>query len=165
MPETTVRVYNFDTGIATPIPPQELTPGMVRTTIQGIEGLVWIASTQAMTIGSVRQPPLPPEVRQQLEHIHAIFGGVLLKTLPEWEDCYRRATHPGRELATWVQMARVLEHFTQGRTLSPEQRQDIFTVIRTCINNGPKYALLTANPVTLSKKRVQEIVTYMTRPA
>lgn len=79
----------------------------------------------------------------------------------EWEDGFRRDTHPIREIRMWLFAAVVYRRFARnlgkfGSDLA--KRQDIFRVVLNCMNNGPKAASATTKAPTLSRKRVDEIM-------
>jgi hypothetical protein len=166
MAEPMVRVYGFNTGAITRILARELAPGMVRARLTGIEGEVWIAGSQVRQSG-YRHGPFDEGVRDVLRQFEALFCDVYPMTAAEWEDGFRRDLHPDREMAPWLRRAEVFVHFMAGRDLSFDQRQDIFQAILTAVSNGKEAVLLTSNPVTLSKRRVREIVDYLfhVRPA
>jgi hypothetical protein len=160
MSEPTVRIYDPETDTLTTIPARELAPGVIRAQLTGVEGDVWIEPTRWRE-PEYQHPPFPDDIRKNyLERFQATFADVYPRTVEEWEDGFRRDAHPNQEIAIWVCIANVFEHFTAGRDLSAEQRQDIFHTVLACANNGKDYVLFTTNPRTLSKKRVREIVDY-----
>jgi hypothetical protein len=158
----TVRVYDFQTEQLTTIPASELAQGMVRARVIGIEGDVWVAASQAIP-SEYRHPPFPEDIRDYLRQLQKTFADVYPRTIEQWEDGFRRDTHPDREIALWLYMGDVFEHFTSGQPLDADQKRDIFQVILASVNNGTKHVLATTNPRTLSKKRVREIVDWMAK--
>jgi hypothetical protein len=160
MAEEMVRVLDPATGQLTTIPARELAPGMIRATVQGIEGEVWL-SAAALGPSPLRHPPFGEELRQRMVELRDTFHDVYPRTAEEWEDGFRRDLHAEQEIAAWLHMAKAFRHFTDGRTLSPEQRRDIFDVIVATVNNGRDKVLLTTNPLTLSRRRVRQIVDFV----
>ena len=136
---------------------------MVSARVDGIEGEVWIDAAQAKAKTPFRHPPFPEETRTVLRYIQETFQTVRPLTLAEWEDGFRRDTHPQKEIDLWMVMAKGFRHFTDGRDLDVDQQQDIFQVVLASVNNGGnlEQILATTRRRTLSKNRVKEIVAYM----
>jgi hypothetical protein len=161
---STVRVYDTKTEPLTSIPARELAPGMIRVIIEDMDGEVWVDANQLNAGRDYYHPPFEGKRRELMSMFADTFHDVYPRTAERWEDGFRRDENADKEIAMWVQMAYAFEHFTQGRKLSFEQRKDIFNVIGTAVNNGKEMVLLTMNPLTLSKKRVKEIVEFLFTP-
>ena len=161
----TVRVRNLETNQTITIPAGELAPGMLRVMLKkgpdepgGEE--VWVDVAQRLALGGkapYQHPPLSDDLRNVLPELQETFHDVYPRTLEEWADGFRRDLQPEQEIALWLHMARVFRHFTEGRDLSTDQRQDIFDVILACVNNGPAHVQATTGHRTLSRKRGREI--------
>src|SRR4051812_14453083 len=106
----------------------------------------------------IRHPPFSEDVRQVLRLIQDTFKVVRPLSLEEWEDGFRRDTHPEKEIGIWANMAGAFRHFTEGRDLDADQQRDIFAVILACWNNGPDNVLATVNCRTLSRNRIKAMV-------
>jgi hypothetical protein len=156
----TVRVFDFATKKVTTVPASELAPGMARMKIEGLEGEYFVEAGQIDDEGEIKHPPFSEEVRDYFRSFAATFADVYPGTVEEWEDGFRRDTHPAKEIAVWSVIERHFKHFTEGRWLSVEQKDDIFKVILACSVNGPDFVLQTTNPRTLSRKRVKQIADY-----
>jgi hypothetical protein len=159
-PSEQVRVHDWETGRTTTIPAAELAPGMVRARVEGL-GEVWVDAAASAGQAPLRHPPFGPDVRQRLEALRETFADVWPRTLEEWEDGFRRDTHPEQEIALWSLMAGCYRHFTDGRNLSAEQKQDIFRVIVTTVNNGEDYVTRTVEAQSLSRQKVREIAAFV----
>jgi CheY-like chemotaxis protein len=160
-PEPMVRVYDFKSKGLIPIPASELAPGMVRATVGGIEGEFWIDPAQ-LASDIVLHPPLPPELRDHLVRLQAVFHAVFPRTLAAWEHGFRCDRDPEREIALWLRMAEAFEHFTASRELTSQEQQDLFAVIFTCVNNEAsdiRFVLPTSG--TLSAEQVHEIIRWL----
>jgi hypothetical protein len=159
MSAESVRVYDLYTEQLTTIPARELAAGMILAEIDGIDGQVYVNAKQLRDV-ALRHPPFRPERRKQLKYIRSALLDVHPMTMEEWEEGFRRDANPDREIASWLHIAGVYRHFTQGRVLSVEQKTDIFKLIGTCATTSRDQAHFIANPVTLSKQRVREIVSF-----
>jgi hypothetical protein len=181
----TNKVNYFDpkTGKVVAIPVHETTDGMVLCKVEGHTEPVWVERETAEAAGllqggrfemvdacNVRPSPIQhstfgPEVRPLLEKIHSTLPwmyGDDADPIGRWEEGFRRDIHPGREVALWLYMVEVLEHFTQGRELNDEQKQHIFQVVSAVVNSGgEREAVMKTLPRTLSKKRADAIEAYM----
>jgi hypothetical protein len=165
MAEQKVRVYDLRTRRLTTIPARELAPGMVRARrVEGVAGDVWVDASQVRQ-EPVRQPPFEEDFRQTLRHIRDALCDVVPQTVEDWEDTFRRDTHPDEEIGFWQTVAEAYTHFAAGRPLSPEHKLDLLEVVFACLNNGTEYVLLTTSPATLSREGVKEIAEYVDRMA
>jgi hypothetical protein len=161
--QDTVRVYDFATKQIMIIPAAELAPGMVCAQVEGIEGEVWI-DAKGLKEGPFRHPPFGEEVRAHLRRLQDVLHDVYPITVEQWEEGFRRDADPEPEIATWLRIADVYEHFTEGHALDQEHKRDIFDVILACVNNGKDYVSQTTSPRTLSRARVREIAAYLFPP-
>jgi hypothetical protein len=159
MPEKMVRVYDKEMDEITTIPARELAPGMMRCQIEDIEGEVWVDANSLKTEkGPFLYPPCSEEIRAYFREFAETFHDVCPKTVDQWEVGFRRELNPEKEIAIWLHMASVFRRFTEGRNLSPEQREDIFQLILAAMNNGPDAIKVTFKARTLSQKRVEQIL-------
>ncbi len=162
MSKDTVRIANDDGGFTT-IPRAELAPGMVRAHVIGPEGdrgEVWVDPHTLDRQVEFRHPPFGEEVRAIIAGLSDTFQDVLPMSPEEWQDNFRRDCRPARDIGAWRVAQEVFLHFTEGRNLDQDQRRDIFNVVFTCLNNGPENLRYTANPRTVSRRRMREIGDY-----
>jgi hypothetical protein len=164
MKQLRVRLYDFDTGVITTIPARELAPGMIRASVQGIEGDVWVP-VDALKLGTSRpqHPPFCAEVRKTLRSIHRTIKEVYPVSFELWEGGFRRDTHPEQEIALWKVIADGFQHFTAGRAYTPEQKQDIFNILLGACNCGKDIVHYVTDPLTLSKAQIDRIARYFTK--
>jgi hypothetical protein len=111
----------------------------------------------------IQHAPFGAEVRTLTEKIHTTFFWEYAgdaDPIGRWEEGFRRDTHPGQEVALWLYMAEVMEHFTQGRELNDEQKQHIFRVFLATVNSFGQETVMRTLPRTLSKKRADAIEAY-----
>lgn len=155
-----VRVYDMATKKVTTIPASELASGVIRAKVEGVEGEVWLDPKAVKPQSKLRQPPFLEEAQSYFRRFADLFHDVYPRTVEQWEHGFRCDTHPEQEIAIWVLIADAFEHFTNGRDLNKDKRQDIFKVILACAINGREHVLTTTNPLTLSKKRVLEIISF-----
>jgi hypothetical protein len=149
-----VRVYDLETGKLTTIPVRELAPGMIRASVEGIEGDVWVDAKQAKSSPEYRHPPFDQDTRDVLVRLEQVFHDVYPCSLDKCEDAFRRDANPDKEILLWLRMGYAFDHFTKGRRLNAEQRMDIFSVINAAMNVGKDKVHFVVAPRTLSKRRV-----------
>jgi hypothetical protein len=179
----TNKVNYFDpkTGKVASIPVYETTDGMVLCNVEGQTEPAWVEKETAKAAGSlegsriervdvrklrpmpIQYAPFGAEVRPLMEKIHTTFFWMYAgdaDPVGRWEEGFRHDTHPGQEIALWLYMVEVMEHFTQGRELNDEQKQHIFKVILAIVNSCGQETVMRTLPRTLSKKRADAIEAY-----
>jgi hypothetical protein len=155
-----VQVYDRITEQVKTIPASELAPGMLRWSMVGIEGDVWIDAITDMSGGPIQHPPFGEKLRKIMCRFREICGDVYPLTAEEWEDRFRREMDHEEEIGLWLRAEQSYLHFTHGRVLTDDQKWDIFSVLRGTVNYGEGYVLSTGRYPTLRRKRVPEIVAY-----
>ena len=83
------------------MPARELNQDMVRGRMQETGEEVWVESSKVVQ-GEIRHPPFPAEVRAKISQILDTLKEVHPLTIAEWEEGFRRDTHPEREIALWL---------------------------------------------------------------
>jgi hypothetical protein len=161
-PASKVRVHDAATNRTVNIPACELAPGMIRTRIAGEAEEVWVEGSSLGASG-FQHPPFSPELRREMEWLRDALHEVRPLTAEEWEDGFRRDVNMAAEIDLWLLMARCFQNLTAGRTLTLDQKKDIFKVILTTVTNGAEYVTQTINPATLSKESVREIAAFVER--
>jgi hypothetical protein len=156
MAEQTVRVLDAETQQIITIPASELTPGMMRVRIEGVEGDVFVEAGTLET-SPHRHPPFDEKTRDFLRQLQEALAEVRPKTVEQWEDGFRRDAHPDREMRFWAGVAACYRHFIEGKVHGHAVRQDIFRLVFVCLNTGPDAALATVNLAVLSRKRAGQI--------
>jgi hypothetical protein len=176
-----VNYFVTKTGKVASIPVHETTHGMVLCNVEGQPAPAWVDKETAKTVGllegsriervdvrelrpgPIQHTPFGAEVRTLMEKIHTTFFWKYAgdaDPIGRWEEGFRRETYPGQEVALWLYMAEVMEHFTQGRELNDEQKQHIFEVILATVNSRGQETVMRTLPRTLSKKRADTIEAY-----
>jgi hypothetical protein len=158
MATDTVRVLDPDTQQLITIPARELAPGMIQVQQVGDSEPYWVAAEDLKAEAETRHPPLT-DLRPLFDWFSTLFASVRPLTPQEWEYGFRCDMNYANEVLIWVHVAEVFEHFTAGRNLPPDKQKDIFDVALACANAGPARALFVVNPLTLSQKRAEQIVT------
>jgi hypothetical protein len=161
VPEPLVRVYDVKTASLVTIPLSDLPPGLVRATVEWVEGEFWL-DPALLPAGVVRHPPFPPEIKDILVRLQAVFQDIFPRTLAEWEHGFRCDREPEREIVLWLRMAEAFEHFTAGRDLDAEQRRDLFAVIFNWANrtaDGLRFVL--PSPDTLTAEQTGEVIRWL----
>jgi hypothetical protein len=152
-----VRVYDFETKKVTSIPARELAPGMIRITLQGLEGEFWVEATKLK-----RSPPqqfsFGPEYKEVFQFLTETFHDVHPQSVEQWEDGFRRDADPKSEIQIWENIANAFIYFTEGKELTFEERKDIFALVFLAHTNGPEKVLLTYNPKAISIGVAKEVL-------
>jgi hypothetical protein len=152
-----VRVYDFETGEITTIPAAELAPGMVIASIHGLEGTYWIDASKVRK-SDYRHPPFGAEVRAYLQRIQDALWEVYPLTFQEWEDGFRRDQDPEREIALWMHLSEVYSRLVAERVVSREAKDDIFSILASCMTSPRENALSLVQLSTLSKAEGELVV-------
>ena len=134
---------------------------MVKVEIQGRKGNFWVDASQ-QTPSPAKHFVFGPEYKQVFEFLCKALSDVYPQSVEEWEDAFRGEANPKKEVQAWVSIANSFLHFKEELDLSPEERQEAFTVISLAYNNGPENVLLTFTPQALSKERFRTILNELT---
>jgi hypothetical protein len=135
-----VRVFDPDTNTVRAIPASELVPGMLRARIVDRDGPtlhdnVWVKAGRAH-MRDYQHPPFGEELRGVMRQLSETFAGCYDCTPEEWEDGFRRDSHPDREIALWLRAAVVMNRFATGDFGRPQRRRNVFGVLVACLNCG-----------------------------
>ena len=152
-----VRVYDLDTTQITEIPAAELAPGMICVRMEGV-GEVWV-SGEDIQQGDIQQE-LDSSVRAYLIEIKKGLDEVYFQSIEEWEEGFRRDSNPEKEIAIWLGLSQQYQKFVSGRSLSKEQKKDVFRIFLSCVNNGQQHALQAVALGALSKGEAQEALEF-----
>lgn len=92
------------------------------------------AETQWVDPGSLRQSPiqhdsLTPSQVDRITKLHAVFAEVDPTPLEKWFEDFRRDRDPDREIAIYEGMAAAFVAYSDGRSLTPEQKADAYQVV------------------------------------
>jgi hypothetical protein len=155
-----IKLYDFDTQLVTEIPMSELAPGYIRVTVAGV-GEVFVRSDSAKESEVFRHPPLDAGLKKLMRDFSKLFRDVYPRTSEQWEDGFRRDTHPEREIEIWANIGGAFNHFTRGKKLNIHEKRDVFGIIMSCFNNGPDAALECYQPEALSRATAQQIVSQL----
>jgi hypothetical protein len=155
----TVRVYDPDTRLVTTIPARELAPGMVRSRVTGVDGVVWLPEA-VLRRGGIRHGAMP-RFRPLFRRLSETFAEVHPITPEQWEDGFRRDAEPLSKFADWVRIADAYERFA-GRLKSPDGRLDLLHLLLACVH-GRERAFFTADPRALPRALAEEAADYVCR--
>jgi hypothetical protein len=98
---------------------------------------------------------------ETVERLRQVFGDVMDRSAEEWQEGFEHDMNANKEVAIWLAMADVFEHFTKGRQMGKDEKKDIFKVI---LSRSIGDKLEGGTPRTLTLSRVREIQEYMTTP-
>jgi len=152
-----VRVYDINTKEVITIPAAELAPGMVETEVEGV-GRVWVDAKQGKMDVGYRHGPFPEDIRDRLREIKEALDEVHPMTLDEWEDGFRKDTHPEREIAIWLRIAEKYKTFIEGKGLSQAQRKEIFSVMLACTTSPKDLILETVTLSAITHEEAQDAI-------
>jgi hypothetical protein len=126
-----IRYYDVDTRQVVMIPASELSAGAVCTTVDGVEGEVWMLPVSVQE-NVFRHPPFNETVRNYLEQIQTAFAEHNLLTLEEWEAGFRREENASQQIAVWLYAAEIYQAFASTEP-SGNRRGDIYRCIVSCM--------------------------------
>jgi hypothetical protein len=111
-----------------------------------------------------RHPPFPPEVRDFVErYIQIPLVEVYPRTLPQWEDDFRRDVDAAREIAIWCRIAGRFADFSTAEALNPAQQKECFLLMLHC-STGSSEAVLDVVPLkALTRDQAQRAITAFFR--
>ena len=155
--EPRVQVYDVSTGKLSTIPARELAPGMMRVTMNGVEGDCWVKPDQLQQ-SPYQHPPFDEEARAYLRQIKDALDEVHPQSLKEWEDGFRRDRDAEREIAIWLHIAEVYVGLMGEKALGPAERQDVLRLLLACANNPRDQVLRTAGVQVLSRPEAEAVM-------
>lgn len=155
--EPRVQVYDVPTGKLSTIPARELAPGMMRVTMNGVEGDCWVRPDQLQQ-SPYQHASFDEEARTHLHQIKDALDEVHLMSLEEWEDGFRRDRNAEREIAIWLHIAEVYARLTKDKSLTSGERQDVFRILLACANNPHERVLATAGVQVLSRPEAEAVM-------
>ena len=154
-----VRYLDPETRRVVRIPAAELAPGSVLANIRGVGDGIWIAA-DALKPGPLRHPPFDEAARVPLREIQIALERVCPTTIEEWEDGFRRDTHPGREIALWLHVARTLQRTMDAGVAAdvPQREEAIYRVLVACMTGTREHVRHIHGAAGLSAADVDRIV-------
>ena len=152
--DKTVKVYDLGTKRLSEIPEAELAPGFALAHVKGV-GLAWIDLQQVKAEENFKHPKFNSKTSKLIEReIRLPLFEVAPKSLAEWEDGFRKDTHPMREIGLWLRIASRFARFTASTELTPAQKRDVFKVMLHCTLAGsPQQVLETVTLEALSREQ------------
>jgi hypothetical protein len=133
-PEGFIPFYDVPSRRVVHIPPAELHPGCIEAQIKGIEGIVWVLPEQLQE-GPIRHPPFDEEIRSYIRDIQEAFAEHRDLSFDDWEEGFRRDTHPIREIAGFCYAANVYRLFTKDEQ-DASRRLDIYRLLVACMTTS-----------------------------
>ena len=127
----TVKVYDFATKSVTTIPQVELAPGMVEAVIEEFGEKLWIDPSQTRK-AHYRHPVFDAKKRNQLRKLVSLLGDVYPQTVEQWEDGFRRDTHPDTEIVGWLRLAAIYKEICGATRLKLSQKGELFKILVQC---------------------------------
>ncbi len=81
--------------------------------------------------GPIRHEALSDDQRQRIAAVQKVFAEVDSSPIEKWFEDFRRDVNPGRELSIWEAMAAAYSRYNSDKSLSLEQRKELFGVLLT----------------------------------
>jgi hypothetical protein len=155
--EDTVRVYDSVSKAVTELPASQLTPNMIQTQVQGLEGVYWVDAGE-LRMGERRAESFPEEIRDYFRDLKAKLDEVYPMSVEEWEDGFLRDAHPEQEIALWLHAAEIYSRCTSGRSLRLEQKKEYFRVLATCMNSSRERVLQLYHPQFIAQEEAEKVI-------
>jgi hypothetical protein len=157
---THARIFDMDTKEITEVPKSELAPGFILSSVEGVEGEVYVDASK-MKDGTIKHPPFDAETRSLFKLFSKGFKDVYPRTVAEWEDGFRRDAHPMKEIKLWANIGGAFGFLTKGKKMSVVEKRDIFHIIVAATNVGADDCLHFVKLEVLSREKAQEIVALL----
>ena len=112
--------------------------------------------------GPIRHANLTGEQMSRVQRVQKIFSEVDPSPLEKWVEDFRRDVNPDRELAIWEEMAKAYETFTTSKSLTPDQKKEVFQVVLMRSAAPADEALKNLDLKILTEKDAREIMAVFT---
>ena len=155
--ERRVQIYDVPPQTLTTIPARELAPGMVRVSLNGIEGDCWARPDQLQQ-SAYQHPPFDGTGKAFMRRLKESLDEVYPMSLEAWEDGFRRDSNAEKEIAIWLHIAEMYKRLTEDKSLTPAEKGDVFRLLLACANNPRDQVLATAGVQTLSRPEVEAVM-------
>lgn len=143
------------------MPQEELAPGYVKASIQGLDGVYFVNAAKAKPGTKYKHPVFSDELKRIMRYLVNVFSDVHPLTAQEWEEGFRKDTNMDKEIFLWLQMAEVYQHFTARRTISLDANKDYLAIILTLFNSGLDFVHSLIELQCLSPAALEEVVEYV----
>lgn len=129
-----VKVFDFATKTINEIPEAELAPGMIQMTIPP-HGTVWANAETAYKLGKspYRHAKLDPALRKRIKALAKCFRDATQDSADQWEDSFRRDTHPEQQIAIWESLVPLYVRFAR-EAFSRKKKQEIYNLLAHCLS-------------------------------
>jgi hypothetical protein len=151
-----VDVYDFETCQVRRVPKYCLGADDVR--IQ-MEGKIYWANRSQLKEGSLRHPPFEGERKQNIISIMNSLQEVWQMSYDEWEDGFRRDSHPDKEIVFWMRLADMYCEFSASKN-GIEEKKEIFSLLTACSRSEKDIVLQQITLNKLSTTEAKEIIDY-----
>ena len=163
-----VHVMNTRAHTVERVSARELAPGSVEVKvhgmIEGIDGSIWF-DAKKLNRASHQCAPFSEEARDLLREIKSCLDEVYNLSLEDWEDGFRRDANAEREIAFWLQLARVYHRLTASRDVNAAARNDYFKLVFACLTYPREKVLKVFTPSVISVAEAQDIANAYGRTA
>jgi hypothetical protein len=109
-----------------------------------------------------RHPPFGEAYRPFFERLSKVFAEVYPQTPDQWEDGFRRDTHPDWEMGIWKDMADIFEHFVEAKGLDLDRKKELHKLVLLCVSSGERAARKEQFCV-LARPLINEVIAYTTQ--
>ena len=143
----TVRLLDPATKRVAAIPLAELSDGVIRVHMEGVDGAVYM-DPSALELAPPNRPREDfAEVEPVIEEIRATFAEHILDTLEGWIYKFRGDMHPEKEIAVWLMMAKCYRATVDGKGLDKTARKEVFDLLVRFSMGGTDEEILAQIPV------------------
>ena len=151
-----VRFYDFESRGVVELPAENIKPEYMQAYVDGVEGVVWVDSTQVKQ-AEIRHPPFDEEVRDYIRHIAETFAEHRDLSIEQWEEGFRRDRDPVQEIALWAYAAGVYNEFTEQERCA-HRRHDVYRCIVACLSTAPGDVWRVYQPSALQPDEAADVV-------
>jgi len=157
-----IKFYDPQTDTVIEMPEDELAPGCVRITMEGMDGEYFIkAGSMDASKDPLLHGPLGRDMKDQMKYLETVFHEVFPQSAQGWEKGFRQDANPEREIALWLKMAEHYQYHTQSPVLSIKAKQEYFQIILQYVTSGEKHVRKLVQLEEVSRNEMKEVIRLM----
>lgn len=160
-----VRLLDSKTNIVSEIPACELTGEVLRVSMIGVEGEVYMYARDLTEGGYKRSHQAMRKWMPRINFIRMILAEVYPKTKKEWVDGFRRDLDIAGETQFWMTLAFIFWRVVKAHPYSKPEQQEVFNVLfRLGMGGTADEILAQCEYPLIGRKCAEEILQMASKP-
>lgn len=151
--EETEKIIDFITKQVRHVALKDVPHGYICVSID--DQIYWAAREQIQQ-SEIRHPPFDGEQQQRIERIVEYFREVYPKDYLEWEDGFRRDSHPGPEIDLWFHIAMSYRRFSEYLK-EHREKKELFNLLVECSMSAHENIVNTFSDDLLSREFIRQV--------